>query len=442
MLTFIKKIVSGQKKIYITIATVLTILSCLEFTLISIYSSNLEDITIKMLIAIICTITLFVSCYITMSINNYFVDSKTEEFSIILLSGRNLKQILKYIIIQFGSLFAGTAVFGFILGMGLMQVLNIILSEVGQLPFFNFNLSTSIFVFVSYVMIKVVFIFLLNFGKFIRIKTDIASYMNHTAKESSKPNYFSAFTSNKSDKKKKRFPFGRILSTCIAIYIIIACFIGIMEATVVNTIALYFAFSLCGEIFLLNSTLPLLYDVLHDHYLLKHPTLLLGLTQLMDLSKVLIATININGMVIPIMFIILFMEFSTPLVETVILICFFILMLVILLDFIVQFALYLPTKARDIATLKALGYPKKQILRAQAIEILIFLVFVIGLPIITYSAILYQGYFLQYISIDTVYLLLGGYLIIYTLLCGYMIINYSRLTKEVLLDVKYLNRSE
>lgn len=439
MLTFIKKIVASQKKIYLVLAIVLTILSSLEFTLISMYSSNGPAFTTR-IIAIICTMTLFISCFITLFINNYFVDSKTEEFSIILLSGRNLKQILKYIIIQFGTLFMGSAVIGAILGIGIMQILNAIIST-GTTPLFDFSLQQTCFVFLSYVIIKIIYIFLLNFGKFVTIKLDIAKYLNHTAMEASKPNYFSAFGVLKG-KQKKKFPLGSFISTFLAIYIIYACFTGIMNHADITTMVVYFAFSLGAEIFLLNFTIPLLFNILHDRYLLKHPILLLGMSQLMDLSKVMISLININAASIAIMFIILFMEYSTPLVEAIIIICFFILIVIMLLSFIFRFAIYLPTKTRDIATLKALGYQRKQIKKTQQIEIGGFILFVIGLPFITYSAILYQGYALQYISIETIYLLLASYLGLCLILSGYMIINYSQLTKEVLLDVKYLNRSE
>lgn len=439
MLTFIKKIITSQKKIYITIALVLTILSSLEFTLIAMYASNSEVATTTM-ISIICTMTLFVSCFITLFINNYFVDSKTEEFSIILLSGRNLKQILKYIIIQFGTLFMGSACIGAGLGIGIINVINLFISANGA-PLFQFSLNQTFFVFISYIIIKIIYIFLLNFGKFITIKLDIAKYMNHTVDESSKPNYFSSFAPL-NIKNKKKFPIGKFLETILAIYILYACFTGIMSHVDVSTMVMYFAFSLCAEIFILNSTIPLLFDILHDRFLLKHPILLLGMSQLMNLSKIMISLININALVIPMMFIILFLEYSTPLVEAVITICFFILIIIMLLSFIFRFAIYIPTKARDIATLKALGYKRKQIYQAQHIEIFFFILFVIGLPFITYSTILYQGYALQYIGMQTIYLLLVAYLSLCIILSGYMIINYGQLTKEVLLDVKYLNRSE
>lgn len=441
MLTFIKKIIAGQKRIYVIMTVVLSILSSFEWVLVNMYNSaSTADPTSEIIIKLIPTITIFVSFFVTLLINNYFVESKTEEFSIILLSGRNLKQILKYVVIQFGVLFLITACIGGVIGMGLLYTLNLLLPWLGSNTLAIIDLNQIIPIFIAILFMKIIYVFLLNFGTFIRIKMDIAIYMYHSEPTTSTPNYFSQF---RLDKKKKKFPLSRIFSSVFAIFLIIISLDSIVRMNGdANNLIPYFSISLCGELMLLNSTIPLLYDILHDRFLLKHPTLLLGMNQLIDLSKVMVSIITINSILIPIMFEILILPFPSSQVETVVISCYFILMGIIFLSFIVRFSVYLPTKTTDIATLKAIGYQEKQIRRIQNIEISGFLLFIVGLPIIIYSFVLYKGYHLHLLTLQTVYLLIGSYIVLNIVLCGFMIMTYKHLTKEVFSNVKYLNRGE
>ncbi|MFV0396000.1 MAG: hypothetical protein ACK5LC_16710 [Coprobacillaceae bacterium] len=440
MLTFIRKIVNGQKKVYLIMCTVLSLLSCFEFVVLSMYTNSSQgDFFSQSMIRIVPSIAVFVSFFLILFINNFFVNSKTEEFSIIILSGRNLKQILKYIFIQFGTMYIFTSIIGMGLGIGLLYGINFVLGILNSNVVYIFDFMQTLYFFLAFLGLKLIYIILLNQGKFIRIQADIVNYLKQDKEEASKPNPFSDYTS----KKKKKFPVGRCLSTVFAIFLMIISINEILNniTDIYNTI-IFFCISLLAEVMIINSTLPLLFDILHDRYLLKHPVLLMALTQLMDMSKVMASIININATIIPIIFAFLLLPEISEIVSVTIVLCFFIIMIMMILSFFVRFAVYLPTKAEDIAVLKAIRYQKKQIDKMQRIGIICFLLFIIGIPIILYGIVLYQGYVAKLIELSLIYLLAGSYIILYIALCSYMIISYKRLTKEVVSDVKYLNRSE
>lgn len=440
MLTFVKKIVIGQKKIYIILSIALSLLSCFEFIVLSLYTnSNIGDEVSRIILRSGPTIAVFVSFFLTLFINNFFVNSKTEEFSIILLSGRNLKQILKYIIIQFGPLFIVTAVIGGILGLGSMLLINNILSTLYSDLIFNIDLVETVLLFLVFLILKLMYVTLLNQGKFYQIQTNIVKYMKSTNNEPSKTNYFSEFI----PEKKKKFPIGRCASTLFAIFIMIISIRQMFSTTgdIMDSF-MYVIVILMIEVMLINSTIPLLFDILHDRFLLKHPTLLMALSQLMDISTVMISVINTNAIITPILISLLMVPTTDTNTSVTIILCFIIIMIMMMLSFLIRFSVYLPTKITDIATLKAIGYREKQIHRIQTVEITGFLLFILGIPIVIFTNVLYQGYLSHLIELSTVYLMSGSYIVFYVLLCGYMIVAYKSLTKEVLQDVKYLNRGE
>lgn len=435
MLTFIKKIIAGQKKIYVIMLIILSILASFEFLLLAIYTSSADNILLR----IIPGLAVFVSCFLTILINNYFTESKTEEFSIILLSGRNTKQILKYIIIQFGVLFVLATIIGFILAYLLL------LGFTWCIPLFDSQYSFSLSLFeTSYTYLavfgtKMMFVLLFNMATFTKIKISISKYMKHTVQEESKQNYFSDFMPYH---KKKKFPVGQCITTILAILLIISSVSNIIKNSNTDFLIIYFASSLLGELLLINKTIPLLFDIFHDRYLIKHPVLLMALTQVMDISKVMASMININACMIPIIFSLFPLASLSTNGLTTLMLCYFILLGIMLLSFIVRFSVYLPTRYQDIATIKALGFSKKDIRKTQQIELLLFFIFIIAIPAIIYSFILYQGYVMKTIALSIVYALLVSYIVLYIVLIIYMLISYRTMTKEVINDVKYLNRSE
>lgn len=435
MIQFIKKIIAGQKRIYIIMLSILSFLASFEFILLAIYTNSIDNILLR----IIPALAVFVSCFLTILINNYFTESKTEEFSIILLSGRNTKQILKYIIIQFGMLFVLATIIGFGLAYLLLLGFEWIIPMLDSQYSFSLSLLDTSFTYLAVFGTKMMFVLLFNMAAFNKIKISISKYMKHTVQEESKQNYFSNFIPTS---KKKKFPIGQCITTAFAIFLIISALSSIIKNDNNDLLIIYFAISLMGELLIINTTIPLLFNIFHDRYLIKHPILLMAITQLMDLSEIMASMININACMIPIIFSLFPLASLDANGITTLLICYFLLLAIMLLSFIVRFSVYLPTRYNDTATTKALGFSKKDIRRSQQIEMLLFFIFIIAIPALIYSFILYQGYINGTITLSIIYALLISYVVLYVMLIIYMSINYKRMTKEVINDVKYLNRSE
>lgn len=436
MILYLKKIIKSQMKIYITIMSILTILSSFEFVLLGIYSCFSSNQGYDyLLLKFIPAIAIFVSFFLTLLINNYFIENKNEEFSIILLSGCRTREVLSYIVIQFGMLFVGSDILGFILGLGLMKMINYIQSYT-----FIYSLPTIFYTFCGILVCKIIYVFLLNFGKFVRIKLDIADYISHHTSSTSKPSYFSSRLLSENNNHK--FPIKAFLTTAWGIILILLSIQGLFDNNNDTLLPIYFAFFLSGEIILINTAIPLVYDFLHDKKLLKSPRLIMILANIMHLSKVLVSMINILACVVPICLSNFFFGMMSEEIKAVTMVCFYVLLIMMLLSFILRFQIYLPSIETDIATLKAIGYRYKQLIFIYNHVVLGFMVIIVIIPIILYALLLYRGYQLSYITMSIVITLITSYFIIFTLLALYMMCQYHQTVKEAFSDVKYLNRSE
>lgn len=436
MILYLKKIIKSQMKIYITIMSILTILSSFEFVLLGIYSCFSSNQGYDyLLLKFIPAIAIFVSFFLTLLINNYFIENKNEEFSIILLSGCRTREVLSYIVIQFGMLFVGSDILGFILGLGLMKMINYIQSYT-----FVYSLPTIFYTFCGILVCKIIYVFLLNFGKFVRIKLDIADYISHHTSSTSKPSYFSSRLLSENNNHK--FPIKAFLTTAWGIILILLSIQGLFDNNNDTLLPIYFAFFLSGEIILINTAIPLVYDFLHDKKLLKSPRLIMILANIMHLSKVLVSMINILACVVPICLSNFFFGMMSEEIKAVTMVCFYVLLIMMLLSFILRFQIYLPSIETDIATLKAIGYRYKQLIFIYNHVVLGFMVIIVIIPIILYALLLYRGYQLSYITMSIVITLITSYFIIFTLLALYKMCQYHQTVKEAFSDVKYLNRSE
>ena len=187
MILYLQKIIKSQRKLYLIILFILTILSALEFVLLGIYSSFTDLSNLYFIILrLISAIAIFISFFLTLMINNYFIENKYEEFSIILLSGCRTKNIIEYIVLQFGMLFVLADIMGFAVGYILMFMINHI-----QSYYFNYSIVTIAFSYAGILLCKMIYVFMINFGKFIRIKLNIADYITRHTSLTSQKQYFS-----------------------------------------------------------------------------------------------------------------------------------------------------------------------------------------------------------------------------------------------------------
>ena len=176
MITFIKKIISGQKKLYLGILAVLSLLSSFEFISVVMYStSNIEvDFANGYILQLVTGIVIMIAFALTLFVNNYIINNKNEEFSLLLLCGRNMKQIIRYILIQFGLLFLISYALGFLIGWGWVYMYSAIYDAV-----ITVDLTNILIIYGALFLTKMIYVVVIDMGKFMRIKTDIAGYMNH-----------------------------------------------------------------------------------------------------------------------------------------------------------------------------------------------------------------------------------------------------------------------
>ena len=187
MITFIKKIISGQKKLYLGILAVLSLLSSFEFISVVMYStSNIEvDFANGYILQLVTGIVIMIAFALTLFVNNYIINNKNEEFSLLLLCGRNMKQIIRYILIQFGLLFLISYALGFLIGWGWVYMYSAIYDAV-----ITVDLTNILIIYGALFLTKMIYVVVIDMGKFMRIKTDIAGYMNHVPRKTTNFNPF------------------------------------------------------------------------------------------------------------------------------------------------------------------------------------------------------------------------------------------------------------
>lgn len=442
MYAFLKDIVIGQKNRYLVIIGVLSILFCFDFTLLIILTniSLINDSLFELIGQIIILITMIVSFILMMFINNFFVDQKSDEFSIILLSGRNVVWVSKYITVQFGSLFILAALFGSSLSVLFVKGISSIFSMFKILELFSIHsISTIFYYYISLLLVKICFIFIVDLGKFMDIKFRIVEYMNHIQKHKTKVSFFSSFIV---EKEKKSIPIWQIVIVLLSLFIIVT---SIQHIIVINdfvSLLVYFTSSLIALIFFVKYFIPLFFDFFHNKWLIEHPMILMAINQLIYLLKAMTPLILINTILTPFMFFLISMPIINIYLLGVVIICYLILLFMIAICFVFRFSVYIPVKTRDIATLKLIGYSKKEIDFIHELEIILFVFFAVVLPFLIYITVVSKAYILDFISIKLIISLISCYFIIYLFIGLYMIIGYKRLTREVIKNVKYLNRSE
>ena len=442
MITFVKKVVASQKKFYLGLLTILSFLASFEYISVVIYSgaANLNNFIDQFMLQSVTGIVIMIAFVLILFVNNYLVEHKTDEFSLILLMGKNTKQVLRYIIIQFGLLFLLSYLLGAVIGSGLLLLYQQLYVETVM-----GTIDSIIFVYGALFITKIIYVVVIDFGKFLRIKMDIASYMNHVP-ETTNFNPFAVFSSGSilADVNAKQIigaNAGKVFTLiigCLFLYIGLSQLLSDSS----QNIAVSYMFSLAGELIIINKFIPLLFDLLHNKVLLKSKDWLMILSNLKEVSKAMSVMINISSVVVPIIIAFLYLQNVSVIVQNAMLVTFFALMAGMFLCFIVRFMIYIPSRANVIAMMKSLGYSKKNIYQIHIKEILIFVLLFIIFPIVIYGLVLYQSYLNNMIAYNTLITMVLVYIGLYAIMTVYMILSYYKLIREVYSDVKYLNRGE
>lgn len=428
MFDYLKKIIKSQWKMYGFLVLILLCLSSFEFVLLSIYScfENNQGID-TLLLRFIPTLGVFVSMFLTLLMNNYFLESKKEEFSIILLSGCRNREIILYIVVQFGVLFLIGDLLGSVLGIGLMKIINLYSKY-----YFYYLYDRTFYLYIAFFICKMIYIYMINFSQFIQIKMSISDYLTHHQQKTSKVPF----------KIKKQKPIKEILITVLAVLMIGFSLQGLFQMENTTLLPVYFMFFLMGELILINTTIPFMYDLLHDSYLLKAPKSLMVLSYVMNLSKVLGSIVYVLSAVVPSCLVVYFLKIESPAYVAVSNISYIMMLLMMFICFILRFQVYLPQIYQEIVVKKALGFRLKEIQKIYRDVVIIFVLLIDIFPFILYGTMLYLAYLQSQITYQNMLLLSLSYLVLFLIYGCYIHYQYQKTIKEVYFNVKYINRSE
>ena len=439
MLTFISHVFQNRKKQYLLLLIILTLLSSFEFSFLGMYSSFLEykfDYLTAASLNSIPFIALCVAVILSIFVVNYFIKSKSQEFSILLLSGRNPKDLFYYLFIQFGTIVLIAFILGIAGGMLILYSINSIINHSQLVTHLNYDFTLTLFMFSCFLFITMILIFAISAKQFVALDKNLADSLAHKATSKAIPYVisFSAVT------KKKKIPIFSIISTLLILYLMVSNIFTLMKSALsLDTLLMSFMWVLGGVIVIVNTTIPLLYDFMHNT-LLKHPVLMNSLSSFNNFCLSMITLINLNAVIVPLLLFVLFFASTEAILQVIIIPCFIMIVTMIALCLLLRFSIYEEDSRSHIATLHAIGYSPSILNLISFIKNALFSLFGFIIPLIFLIQLLIKAVNESYISQNTLYVLLGFYIILFTSLSIYMIIKERITTMEVIQDVKYINR--
>lgn len=442
MLTFIKKIVIHQKKDYLLLLSILTLIASFEFCFIAMYD-HLSRLDLKIdwmtfrAIAFIPFLTLMIAVVLSVFVAKYFIQNKKHEFSMLLLFGRKPKDLFLYLIIQYGTMSLIAFFLGFILGILIMKGINIYLIHIHMNYIFQYHFLNTFFLYTFFLIFTVIFILAISAQQFTEIDTHIIETINHKNMQKVTPYMISM---SRHDQKRK-VPTGQIISSLFTLYIFFYSLYALATDSLFENKFIYFALFLISIASIINTFIPLLFDLFHST-LLHHPLLFNSISSFIDLTNQLVSIANIHSIVLPTMFILVLMSGDMSYITPFIIPCFIMMLIMLLLCFIIKYSLYIKSIMHIYATQYALGYSPSKLFQISIFKNLLFLILVIFIPFVYIYSL--GDYIIthQFLTSQVMYSLECLYLVLYTLLMIYIILKERHCIKEVINNVKYLNRGE
>lgn len=441
MLAFMIKVYRNQKKDYHTLLLILIILSAFEFSFLAMYDAFTEfnfEWNVRSSINGIPTLASSVALILNFFVVKYFIANKKQEFSILLLSGRKPRELLYYLLMQFGLLSLIAFFLGGLLGTLLMTGIN------ASLGFQHLNITLHYtpfnvwFYSFWFLLFTIVVILAISANQFVRLDTDLAKFLTHKV-FLDKPIYkvkASAVTT------PKKLPISSIILTIFILYMTIYSLFQLSRPQLsMNDLLMSFTFALAGIYAIILTTIPLIYDLFH-HKLLNHPILMNALSSFNEFSKVMVTLVSLNMVILPIMLFLIFFSSYNKVVQAIILPCFIMIVFMIGLCFILRFFIYDKKRTLSIATLHAIGYSQKSLNKISFIKNILFAIFTFIIPFLFISELLYKARLEGLLSTDVIMIMLISYLIIDCFIIIYISIKEKTTQKEVTSHVKYLNRGQ
>lgn len=443
MLQFIQKVFQNRKKEYYILLIIFMILASFEYCSLAIYSSlnatGLEAIVLNALPVLSTFIALVLSVFVL----KYFIENKKQEFSILLLSGRRPKDLFHYMMIQFGIL----SFLAFLIGIGggslLIIIINLFMKSISLPILFHYSFTETLFIYLIFLIITIILILAVCSHQFVMLDKQLVNYLSHNKSTQTTPYKISYSKTSviQGKKQKRKIPFFNIIQTVIMLYITIFSCIQLITLNLDSQyLYVFYATALAGIIAIVNSSIPLFYDLFHS-MLLKHPILLNTLAYFNDFSSIMMTLINLNAFLVPTMVFIVILTGQNILLNTIVIPCFIMTLIMVGLCFILRYSLYDKNIRQHIATYYAIGYSPKKLGKILILKNILFGLFGILMPLFLFVVLSYKAYLSNILTKNVGIGLSVIYIILYLCILIYMFIKEKKMLKEVTHHVEYLNRS-
>lgn len=443
MLKFIQKIFQNRKKEYYILLIIFAILASFEYCSLAIYSSlnatGFEAIILNSLPVLSTFIALVLNAFVL----KYFIENKKQEFSILLLSGRRPKDLFLYIIIQFGVL----SLIAFLIGIGggslLMLMINLFMKSTSLPILFEYSFIQTLFIYILFFIITIVLILSICSHQFVILDKNLVNYLSHNKSIESTP-YKIAYSQTSiinGVKTKRKIPFFAIIQTLFMLYITVFSCIQLVSLDLDSQyLYLFYATALAGIVAIVNSSIPLFYDLFHS-MLLKHPVLLNTLAYFNDFSSIMMTLVNLNAFLVSTMVFIVILTGQNILLNTIVIPCFIMTLIMVGLCFILRYSLYDKNIRQHIATYNAIGYSPQKLEKILILKNILFGIFGILMPLFLFIILSYKAYLTNILTKSIGIGLSVIYMVLYLCILIYMFIKEKKMLKEVTHHVEYLNRS-
>lgn len=430
MFTFVIKVIKNRKKEYLILLLILSVLASFEFCTLSMYSAIRMfdyDLLTTMILNSLPTLSTFISLVLSIFIAKYFIDNKKQEFSILLLSGRDNKDLLVYLLIQYGLLIL--VAFG--LGLGLGYLIMILINSLSVSLVFVYSFIETLYLYIIFMFLTILFILTVSAHQFIVLDKSLVTYLSHKSTMGKAP-YKMKFSAI----NKRKIPYSSIISLIMGIYVFVVSISEIIKGQDMLTMLFYYSFLLLASATIINQTIPLIYDFFH-HSLIKHPIIFNALAYFNDFSKALSTLVNLNANLVPTMLFLVIMSKGQEILQIIVIPCFVMTVIMIGLCFILKYTIYDKNIISTIAILHAIGYSPEKLKKILFLKNIVFILFDIMIPLI-----LFVNFSYYYLDLNICLGLTSIYVLLYLIVIMYIFIKENHMIKEVSRNVKYLNRGE
>ena len=341
-------------------------------------------------------------------INHFFTNTKKKEFSLILISGRRIIDILKFLVMQYGAILVISNIIAIIMGkIMLVAITDYVFWQYHIVLQYNYVYSLGMFFLMDGLIF--IYIILINFGMFFRLETKIVSLMSNI-----NPRLQTLFIDrilNKERQKKVSIKkIIKILGDFCVLLIMITSLIGIFTIEDLNKKILSYISAIISLIAFVYITIPYLFDVLHRRFL-KSVVLLVSCSNIIYMTKSLIFIINLSGILIPaiISFLVLFTVGQLTQIYMVIYIA--IVIIILFMSMIFKISLLIEAKCKERQTLQVLGINDIQLRLVEKLELNMFYFLAVILPMLFSFLLLYSGVYHHIIAINFANMVVGEYVI-------------------------------